>query len=289
MATRTYVPRTRRRRSSRRVSRIQPRRRRSLRRRRPVRRPRPISLSRRRRHGRPRPGSRRWCRRNPWSSLCRPVPRPPAHISIDLRRPIPPRSLDRPRLDRLTTEARRTLRQRGLLSGVWADRLAGADERLIRFLNRFHRVSGFEHLLRDHFAGPYQRAVARFAMRLAQLLASRHPGFARTMSFERVVGYASGGIPVYTVEITHDGIRYSLYPASRLDGPALERTFWRNASLFQHPAQVRWVFDGTRLGMGRRQVVETLQRTLARGRPGPGLGGSDRRWLASLDRIVTVI
>jgi hypothetical protein len=181
------------------------------------------------------------------------------------------------------------LRQRSLLSGVWADRLAGADERLIRFLNRFHRVSGFEHLLRDHFAGPYQRTVARLAMRLARVLAGRHPGFVRTMSFERVVGFAPGGIPIYTVEITHDGVRYSLYPASHLDWPALERTFWRNASLFRHPARVRWVFDGTRLGMGKRQVVETLQRLLARLRPGPGIGGPDRRWLASLDRIVTVI
>lgn len=282
MATRTYLPRTRRRRSRRLASTIRPQSRVPRVRRRPVPRPLPPSLSRRRRQ--PRPGSRRWCLRRPWSAWCRPAYRPPAQVSINLPRPQGP-----PRLDRLTPEARRTLRQRGLLSGAWPERLAGAGEGLIRFINRFHRVSGFEVPLRDYFAGRYRRAMARVAIRLARHLASRYPGFARTMTFERAVGFAPGGIPIRTIEVVHRGVRYVLYPASRLDGPAIEQYFWRNASLFQDPARVRLVFDGTRLGLQRRQVVESLQRILARARPGAGMGPSDRRWLASLDRIVTIV
>jgi hypothetical protein len=176
-----------------------------------------------------------------------------------------------------------------LLKGVWPDRLAGGSQRLIEFIRRFHRVSGFEWVVRDYFAGSYDRAGAILAMRLAHRLADRHPDFIRRISFERALGLAPGGHPVRTVDITQNELRYQLKPWSQIDPEIIRQHFLRNIALFEGPDKVRWVFDSQRLGRPKRAVVEEVRRILSpAGFSGPRYP-HHRRWLDALETIIVVI
>lgn len=210
-------------------------------------------------------------------------------MSVHLPSQGEPQPLQQPGLARINSQAQRLLRQRGLLTGVWSDRLANASPRLIRFINRFHRASGFERVIRDYFAGLYKRAGAILAMRLAHRLADRSPDFSRRLSFERVLGFAPGGHPVHALEIVRNGMHYKLKPWSRLYPFALRGQFLRDVALFGRPDQIRWVFDGQRLGRQKGDVVREVRRILASGRFSQTGHPDHRRWLDALDKIIVVI
>jgi hypothetical protein len=159
---------------------------------------------------------------------------------------------------------------------------------LIEFIQRFHRVSGFEWVVHDYFAGPYGRAGAILAMRLAHRLADRHPDFTRRISFERALGLAPSGHLVRTIDITRNGLRYQLKPWSQIDPHTIRQQFLRDIALFGRPDEVRWVFDLQRLGRPKRAVVEEVRRILTPARFPGYRYPHHRRWLDALDRVIVV-
>ena len=201
----------------------------------------------------------------------------------------PPVGVNMPRIRRYSREAQRALWRTRLLRGVWIDRLAAADDELVRFVNRFHPVSGFHHVVRAWLGNRVQRAAARLAIRMANRLADQHTDFVRTMRFRRAITPTSDGIPIQTLAITRGNVHYLLHPWSRLNARATRQQFRRSVALFDGPRAVRWVFDGSRLGMGKRAMVDTIQRHLNRTGPGLGTEPDDRRWLAAVERFVVVL
>ncbi len=111
-------------------------------------------------------------------------------------------------LSRITRAARNGLRQRGLLRGVWPTRLAQANDDLIRFINRFYRVAGFEYVVQDYFGSRIRERYARKAIRYARRLAKRLSNIHRTMSFERSIRQTSSGKPILSFTVKVRGRRY---------------------------------------------------------------------------------
>ncbi len=186
-----------------------------------------------------------------------------------------------PRLRIYHAAAQAALHQQGLLDGIWRDRLATGDHELVRFINRFHAVPGFHHLVRDYMASPYQRRAARLAMRLAHRLASRDTRYASSMRFARSLGLLPDGTTVPSITVVHQELHYLLQPHPRLEQPHLVAQLGHSSILYPNPATVRWVFDGRALAMDRRQVVNRIWHALRRNAPG--------HWLANLPRLIVVI
>lgn len=185
-------------------------------------------------------------------------------------------------------QARQSLRQRGLLIGVWPGRLANANQGLIRFINRFHRVAGFERVVADYFADKHKRTGAILIMRFAYRLAKRYPNFARLMSFERALSFAPSGHPIRVVNIVRNGVHYKFKPWAQINPFAIRRQFLHDMALFGNPNKVRWVFDGKRLGMQKRDILKQVRRVLARVQFPRGRPPDYRQWVAALDRIIVV-
>ncbi len=173
------------------------------------------------------------------------------------------------------------------MGGVWSARLAGANQSLTRFINRFHGVTGFERVVRDYFIDRYKQATAVLAIRLAQRLADRYPNFQQSLSFERTLSLASGGHPVRSLAVTHKGTHYYFNPWSRLDPAAIHGQLLRHMTLFIEPNKVRWVFDGRRTGMPKSTIVREIRRIISSDRSSRSPGY--QRWLNALDRIIVVI
>jgi hypothetical protein len=225
--------------------------------------------------------------RPPWWWRRYPLPRPAIAVYRLPRTSAP--SGAPPRLGRISPQARESLRRQGLSGGVWSRRLAGAGRRLIRFINRFHRVSGFGRVVRDYFAGPYKQAGALLIMRFARQLADRQPDFQRVMSFEPAIGLGPGGHAFRVVDITRDNLRYEFKPWSRIYPFAVRGQFLRDMTLSGSPSQVRWVFDGQRLGMRKADVVREVRRILSSERLPTREYPGFRRWLSRLDEIILVV
>jgi hypothetical protein len=181
-----------------------------------------------------------------------------------------------PGLEKFNPQARHALRLHGLLKGAWLRRLANCSNRLTNFINRFYSTAGFEWVVRDELSGGYPRRTARLAARLAQRLAARYPDFAQRMSFERVLGTAPGVGTLHSLALTFDQRHYQLSPWSELEPASIRAQFKRN--LVSGPVRnTRWVFDATRLGRGKAEVVRVLcrilQKTPPTGRKLPGFQG----------------
>ncbi len=176
-----------------------------------------------------------------------------------------------------------------MLQGIWASRLAQASPDLVRFINRFHRVAGFQHVVQDRFAGPTRRTRARLAQRLAHRLANRDPNFARSMAFQRVLGVALGGHPLATVDLLHRGRRYHLLPWRRLHPRAVQQQLLRDMALAAGPGQVVWVFDGPGLGLDRPALLASLGRILQDPRSPLARHPALPAWLAQLPRMTLLL
>jgi hypothetical protein len=142
----------------------------------------------------------------------------------------------------LSLAARRSLARLGLLRGGWPRRLVSAGPELTRFINRFHDVAGVGRVLEEYFAGRYQRAVARMAIRLSERLAARDPAFRPRLHYDRRISFAPDGQPILTIVVGYRGIHYYLFPWRRLHRTALWRQFRRDRLVFGPSDRVRWVF-----------------------------------------------
>lgn len=180
----------------------------------------------------------------------------------------------------LSQAARRTLRRKGLLSGVWRRRLADADPQLVSFINRFHHVAGMERVLEDLYNDPYRQAVARMAMRLSQRLASQDPDIIQTLHFDRRVGFAPDGKPILNVVAGHREVHYRFMPWKRLYASPIRAQLRRDALVFGAPGRIRWVFDHQRFPTARR-LAQQLRQTA-----GTSNWRGARRWLAAIDRLI---
>jgi hypothetical protein len=194
-----------------------------------------------------------------------------------------------PGLRRINPRARAALQRHSQLAGAWAQRLAGASQKLISFINRFYGVTGFQRVVRDYYGGRYRRNVARLVMRYANRLANRYPDFARRLTFERVLGFSDDGQPIRTVAITRDGMRFRISPGPRISPFAIRSQFLRDMTLFGEPAAVRWVFDGRQLGMEKGDVVRFARRVLSNARFPSGRRATHQQWLDVLNRIIVVV
>ena len=110
----------------------------------------------------------------------------------------------------LTSGARESLRRRGLWRGVWRQRLSYPAAKLARFINRFYLVPGFEYVVQDYFARPYQRQRAKRVIQLAHRLASEHSNYRQRLLFERIVRLDPNGEPQATVAVNLGNVRYRI-------------------------------------------------------------------------------
>jgi hypothetical protein len=143
----------------------------------------------------------------------------------------------------LSATARHSLARLGLLRGGWPERLAAAGPELARFINHFHDVAGVGRVIEEYFAGAYQRAVARMAVRLSEWLAARDPDFRRGLRFDRRIAFAPDGQPIHTIAVNHRGVTFRLFPWRRLHRAALFRQLRRDRLVFGSTERVRWVFS----------------------------------------------
>ena len=110
----------------------------------------------------------------------------------------------------LTSGAKASLRRRGLWRGVWRQRLSYPAAKLARFINRFYLVPGFEYVVQDYFARPYQQQRAKRAIQLAHRLASEHSNYQQRLLFERIVRLGPNGEPRATVAVNLGNVRYRI-------------------------------------------------------------------------------
>jgi len=157
------------------------------------------------------------------------------------------------------------LNQLGFRRGNWPRRLASADPEFRRFINRFYDVAGVHHLIEAYFAGRYQRAAARLAIRLSERLATRHPDLRRVLHFDRRIAFAPDGQPILTLAVEWRGIHYHFFPWRRLYPAALRRQLRRDRLVFGSPDRVRWVF-GRGLAPSAGELAGQIRRALSGGR-----------------------
>jgi hypothetical protein len=165
----------------------------------------------------------------------------------------------------LSVAARRSLTRLGLLRGGWPDRLAAAGPELSRFINRFHDVAGVGRVIEEYFAGKYQRAVARMAVRLSERLAARDHDFRRGLRFDRRISFAPDGQPIHTIAVNHRGVTFRLFPWRRLHRAAILRQVRRDRLVFGSAERVRWVFS-RRLAPSAAALAGRMSAVLAVGR-----------------------
>ncbi len=227
-----------------------------------------------------------WVSNRPWLPTS-PLPATQVVVRTPASRTRSPRPLPGPQA--IHTQARRALDRAGMLQGIWASRLAQASPDLVRFINRFHRVTGFQHVVQDRFGVPARQARARLAQRLAHRLANRDPNFARRMAFQRVLGMALGGHPLVTVDVLHRGRRHRLLPWPQLHPRAVQQQLLRDMALAAGPGRVVWVFDGRRLNVDRSTLLASLRRALRDPRSPLARHPALPAWLARLPRMVQLL
>jgi hypothetical protein len=169
-------------------------------------------------------------------------------------------------LERLTPPARRALWRRGLLTGAWPQRLAEASDWLF-------------------FGNRRQRVLSQLAIHLAYRIAERTPVDLKHMRFVPGITYTANGLSSIGITVLADGVHYVLLPGSRLAPKVVHSHMRRTAVLQRSPREVRWVFDRTRLGVGRAEITRRLRGILSHTSSRP----EDRRWQAALDEIVMLV
>ncbi len=192
-------------------------------------------------------------------------------------------------LEWLFPQARSALRRHGLLVGVYKDRLSGASQFIKRFINRFYGIWGFEWVVRYYFREPYKRACANLAVRFVHQMANRLPDAGRRMGFEMTLGFAPGGHLVQVVEVTYDQVRYQIKPWTSIDPITVSRQLLRDIALANRLDLVRWVFDGRRLRMSKRDVIQQIRKILTKGRFSLQGHPNLQKWLDALHKVIIVI
>jgi hypothetical protein len=140
-----------------------------------------------------------------------------------------------------------------------------ADPVLLLFVNRFHDIAGVGQVVEAYFAGNYQRAVARMAIRLTERLAARDPAFRPRLHYDRRISFAPDSQPILTVVVGYRGIHYRLFPWRRLHRTAMLRQLRRDRLVFSSPDRVRWVFD-RRLAPSVGELAARVRRAFPGGR-----------------------
>lgn len=155
----------------------------------------------------------------------------------------------------------------------------------MRFVNRFYPVAGIDQLMQAFYGSPYQRRVARLAVRLIRRLAGRSRDDMPALGIAPTVGVTAEGAPVYTLMVVGARRHYLLLPWPQLRRRGLLRLLRQSAALYGDPARVRWVFDGQQLGMSQRELIDEVHRQLSRAEARPRVA----RWLAALDRVLRAL
>ena len=117
--------------------------------------------------------------------------------------------------NRLSRSARDVLRYHSLYSARWRSRLLNAPSRLIRFIERYHRVPGFQHVLRAFYAGTYGRKQIFALLRLLRDLRLRDANFYNHIRFQRGAGIDHDGEPVRIALLRYRGRLYRVLPSGR--------------------------------------------------------------------------
>lgn len=194
--------------------------------------------------------------------------------------------------NRVISEAQESLKRAGL-TGRWITRISNARPVLIRFINRFHNVPGFEEVVKDYLRGRTKRIGAEYVMRVARSLSRKYPG-AKDMSFEvpRIWKWRpTRGRPSRVVDIKIGGIRHELKSWQRL---YTERITWQFIKDLAHygPDKIRWIFDA-KIGRTKASIIRSIERIL-RTHPVYGHPGSGKKWILekavrNLRKIVDVM
>jgi hypothetical protein len=156
-----------------------------------------------------------------------------------------------------------------LLDPFWLNRLARAPGELVQFMRRFFNVSGFEIVVKAFFGSTLQRRAARMAIRLAQSMSYKVPGYTTRMLFSREVAYAPRGAVHLTLQVELDGRHHVILPWTELDERTVRKQYASHQALFGGPEAFRWVLSGRALGMQKREVTGRINDMVG----GNGAGG----------------
>ena len=157
--------------------------------RRPIRRQRP---KRKVRLSHPRRRKNRWKKSRPLiyrlgrPPYYRPKLRPHPKRIVVIRDSAPPPPIIIQRFNsRFSESARDALRSYNLYTRFWLNRLSDAPSQLINFIERYHHVSGFQHVVRIYFGNRYGKRQIRALLRLLRDLAVRDSRLYRRIKFRR--------------------------------------------------------------------------------------------------------
>ena len=128
---------------------------------------------------------------------------------VIIRDPAPPPPIIIQRSRRDFTESARDALERHNLSLHYAD----TPKRIIRFIERYHHVSGFQHVVRTHLKSTYGKRQVRALLRLLGDLSSRDSRFIRRIVFRRSTTLDENDNPVPIAILHYRNRRYRVLPS----------------------------------------------------------------------------
>jgi hypothetical protein len=172
---------------------------------------------------------------------------------------------------RYTEEGRALLEQAAEARGTSSRRMVASFSRvgddIVRFVNRFHAVTGAEHVIRDYLVGGRMRQGAVFAMRYSEANIARVSTNAREMAFEQVRSRRRTDLVAFDIRYEFKSVMEFRSYDERLRRQLRLDLADVLADMPLTPQALRWVFDGGRLGGGRFErtfLIQQIQDVLTR-------------------------
>ena len=114
---------------------------------------------------------------------------------------------------RLSLDAREALRRHNLTTAYWLKRLRSAPGYIINFIENYHNVSGFQHVLWAYYGSRYGRKQVRMLLRVLRDLASRNGNLRSRLQFRRGMTIDEAGDPVRIALFRYSDRSYRVLPS----------------------------------------------------------------------------
>lgn len=172
---------------------------------------------------------------------------------------------------RYTEEGRalldRAVEARGTTSRRMVASFSRVGDDIVRFVNRFHAVTGAELVIRDYLVGGRMRQGSVFVMRYCEANIARTSTNVREMVFEQVRSRRRTDLVAFDVRYEFKSVMEFRAYDERLRRQLRLDVADLLADMPMTPQALRWVFDGGRLGGGRFErtfLVREIQDVLSR-------------------------
>ena len=154
--------------------------------------------------------------------------------------------------------AKASLKRHELDTSAWRARLRTARLPLRRFINRFHSVPGFHHVVRAAYGNARQRRLAKLAVRAASQLGKRAEN-RKDLRFEASTGLTLSGEVTPGIDLVDAlGGRYRLLPWTRFRASLLVRLINSDRALHRRP--LTYLFDGDGVTASKQTLVKRTRR-----------------------------